>query len=171
MTAMPHDEEMTLPGMSSTAPISPSREIEKREKARQKAPSPTTPSGENAGDILGAWRTWYQNGSGVPVPNAIAARLGKQVKSLIVTGYKTDEIKHGLAIWTVEQMDNPTLSPTLLDNFVWRHAQDTRAGAREWREAVRQRVAEFSSIANKGRSKTAARRGRVLRALEDWENE
>ena len=162
------DEEQPIPGLAGLAP-SPTKQHTAKVK-QSKQPAPTTDTGDSVAEILGSWVAWYQCGSGVPIPQSVRARLGKQVKQLIVTGYQTDEIKHGLAIWTVEQMDNPTLSPTLLDNFVWKYTRDTRAGAREWQEAVRRRVAEFSSVANKARGKSEARRANNIQVLQDWKD-
>lgn len=167
-----HEETrlIALPG----APEAPGRTLarrEEREAIKAAVSVPRTESGESAQDILAAWVGWYEQGSGVPVPQSVIVRIGKQVKSLISTGYTTDEIKHGLSIWTVAQMDNDMLSPTMLDRFVWRFARDTRAGAAAWRDAVRQQVATFSQGGYggaSGMSRADQRRSRSLQSIREF---
>lgn len=168
-----HEETrlISVPG----APEAPGRTLAKRQErkvVKAAASVPRTTTGESAADIIAAWVGWHHRGSGVPVPQSVIDRIGKQVKSLITTGYTTDEIKHGLSIWTVVQMDNDMLSPTMLDRFVWRFARDTRSGAAAWRDTVRKQVAAFSQGGYGGvsgpASKAETRRARSLQAIQEW---
>lgn len=131
-------------------------------------PVPTTPAGDNAADIVGAWANWYQTVADVPLPQSLIARMGKQVKTLIVTGYTTDEIKYGLAAWSVRQLDFPQLSPTALDAEVFSYARDTRAGAEKFRADLRQALEQLSNGTFRTGNKKEDRERRTLRAIEDW---
>ena len=105
----------------------------------------TTPQGHNAGDLIREWVTWYsQLDNNVPIPRTIIARLAKQVRGLIISGYPTVDIKYGLAIWTVRHADDPRLSPTQLDNITWEWASKTRGNMAAWRREVQQQIASFS---------------------------
>lgn len=172
-SGMTEPEEHTLIPMKG-APEPPSRTMTRREKerlARAAALVPHTPTGESAGDIIAAWVMWQKAGTGVPLPESVISRIGKQVKSLIATGYTTEEIKHGLSFWTISQLDNDMLSPIALDRFVWKWARDTRAGAREWCQTMRQQVIAYSTgagVTPPGQSKADQRRQNSLRAIEEF---
>lgn len=100
---------------------------------------PVTPQGDNAKDLVGAWITWYQKCiNPAPIPTSIIGRLGRQVKGLIVSGYMSNDIKHGLALWTFKMMNNPSLSPNTLDSLTWAYARGRSGEDKRQREALRQ---------------------------------
>lgn len=146
------------------APPPPSKAV-----ARKVAdPVPVTSTGEHAGDIVGAWVAWYSQTCDVPVPGSIVSRMGKQVKTLIVTGFTTDEIKFGLAAWTLKQLDFPGLSPTALDMLVFSYARDTRAGAAEFREKLRRGLAQLSNDTFRTGDTKDDRETSTLRAINNY---
>lgn len=106
--------------------------------------APRTPSGEHSGDLVQTWLRWHERGTGEHLEQNLVARIREQVKTLIVTGFTTEELKWGLAAWTLQRMDNPRLPPTALDRLLYAYARDTRAGSARWRTTLRAQVAEFT---------------------------
>lgn len=129
---------------------------------------PETPSGENAGIILGQWVKWYQDRVGVPLPASLIARIGKQVKVLISTGYTTDEIKFGLAAWTLRQWDNPALPPNELDMLTFNYARDTRPGAAEFRRTLQASLLQVSNGTYRTGNRKADRETSSLTAISNY---
>ena len=144
----------------------------KKDKATPKQAVVRTPTGESAQDVVAGWIDWYQGGSGVPVPPRIIARIAKEVRSLILGGFQVNEIKFGLAFWTVEKMNNPMLSPTHLESYVWQIAHNTRPQAQEWKAHMNARVAEFNKgayrIGGAAPSKAETRRLQNDQALKEY---
>lgn len=139
----PATNDNLFPELPAPATKTPGKSVTKREP---KEASPLTPQGQNAGDILKQWIDWYTRcNNGVPIPQTIIARIGKQIRGLIVSGYTTDDIKYGLAIWTVRQSVDPRLSPTNLDGITWEWASKTRGNVTAWREATIRQIGEFSN--------------------------
>lgn len=112
-------------------------------KKAKKPLVPKTPDNDSASDIIGAWVDWYQGRTGVPIPQNIIARLAKQVKSLIMSGYRTNQIKFGLGVWAIEQFDKPQLPPQALDTYVWKFARDTSPQARDMQAKMKAEVHAF----------------------------
>lgn len=133
------------------APVAPSVELARRRKKEEERAArlvPTDPvTGENAGDIMGAWVSWYQQGSGLMVPPSITSRLGKQVKLLLSLQYTATEIKHALSFWTILELQDQRIRPEELQNLAFRYARDTRAQAASWRQNMLREASEFSRIA------------------------
>lgn len=132
------------------APKPPSAYLdEKREQEHKKEVKkvPRTATGESAQDLLGSWITWVQDGTGVPLPPQTINRISKQIKGLIIAQYSASHIKHGLAIWTLQKMENPLLSPQALDDLTWKYATDTSHQASTWRRKVKSRIQEVTQTA------------------------
>lgn len=105
----------------------------------------TTPTGENAQEIIGAWiNKMTESTGGIPVPDNIIKRLAKQVKSLISSGYHTNQIKNGLTIWTVRWMDNPMVAPEHLERLTWKLVMDTSPEGRRFQGELKSAVARFA---------------------------
>lgn len=104
---------------------------------------PRTPEDDSAQDIMAAWIDWYQERTGTPIPSSVIARLAKQVKELIIAGYHSNDIKYGLAAWAVDQYDNPSLSPQILDRIVWGFARAKSPAARAAMEQMKADVRNF----------------------------
>lgn len=164
------DQEQPLPGMKSAG-----RKATRNLPATiPRAPVATTPQGQNAGEIIATWVQWYQDGTGVPIPQTIIGRMAKQVHGLVKTGYTTDQIKFALAIWTVQKQENHLLSPAQLDSICWQFALDTSARAQRWKAAAKAQIAEFSAqagVRNQAAptpTKREQRKERNLTALQNW---
>lgn len=165
---MAKDEEFPLLGAKAAGPP-PSREARKREERRKAAllPAVQTRSGDTVDQIMGEWIAWYTENTGLPIPPSIRARLGKQVKGLIQTGFDTPAIKYGLAIWSVNQMDYTELSPTMLDNYTFKFAQERSQQAQRWKDDMKKRIAAFGG-STRGSTKKDERRTRTASALDEW---
>lgn len=101
-----------------------------------------TPTGQNAGDIIGQWvGLCKERTDGVPVPSTIVKRMARQVMLLIKAGYSTNQIKLGLTVWTVRWFENSMLSPTTLEQLTWRVSIDASRAGREF-QAEMQRAKE-----------------------------
>lgn len=140
---------------------------------------PVTPQGDNAKDLVGAWIAWYQNYiNPAPIPTSIIGRLGKQVKGLIVSGYMSNDVKNGLAMWTYKMMNNPSLSPNALDGMTWAYARGRSGEDKRQREALRRWLSSLNnsgvdSVLTESRSSRGARtkfdkREATRQALRDW---
>lgn len=114
--------------------------------AKVKDLAPRTPEEDSAGDLIAAWIRWYRDCTGSPIPSSVIARLGKQVKELILAGYSSNQIKYGLGVWAVEQYDNPRLPPQALDQYVWHIARESSPKAREAQARMKNEVHNFHRI-------------------------
>lgn len=116
-----------------------------RRGKKTRAEVATTPTGENAQEIIGAWiDKMTQSTGGIPVPDNIVKRLAKQVKSLISSGYQTNQIKNGLTIWTVRWMDNPMVAPEHLERLTWKLVMDTSPEGRQFQDELKSAVRRFA---------------------------
>lgn len=143
-----------------------------RGRKRSSAEVATTSTGENAQQIMGAWiDKMTQSTGGVPVPSNIVKRLAKQVKSLISSGYETNQIKNGLTIWTVRWMDNPMVAPEHLERLTWKLVMDSSPEGRQFQEELKSAVTRFAghtTAVSAGASKQEQRRIENTRGKMNW---
>lgn len=137
---LPLEPPQALPGLASLGP--------RRRAKAPRAPSqaPKTPTGETAGDIIGAWVAWFTDLTQVNVPHPITQRLGKQVKVLIESGYATNAIKMGLLAWTVERDRRPELPPEKLPDLALRMAIRNSPTAAVYVAAIQKAAREMQAI-------------------------
>ena len=165
------DEETLFGAPGADKAVTKSRSTQSRRRAEASVPVPCTPEGKNAGDLIGAWIDWYQGITDVPIPHQVTSRLSRHVKELIVSGYTANDIKFGLAIWTVNAMDNPRLPPNALTQYTWHWATKTRGNGNRFREEVSARIAELSggtvtaSDSSRGRSQRVQA---TANAFDEW---
>lgn len=157
----------------SSEGIERSKAVEKPSGKKKMTLSPTTPEGDNAGNIIAAWIDWYTECDGVPIPKATISRMSKHVLELIQSGYNSADIKYGLAIWTIRKIEDPMLSPQQVDSFTWDWASSTRGGRRNgWRERTIEQVRSFGGNAgNAGKTTRQQRQESNLGKIAAWANE
>lgn len=80
--------------------------------------------------LLADWIAWFTDAAGVPVPRDLSARLGKQIKMLIQSGYSATAIETGLRAWTGARVQRPELPPERLSNYALDAAIHSGPGAR-----------------------------------------
>lgn len=147
---------------------------ESKPRRRKRAPSTevVTSDGVNAQQIIAAWiEVMTKNTGGTPVPPNIIKRLAKQVKSLISSGYETNQIKNGLTIWTVRFMDNPLLSPETLERLTWKLVMDTSPDGRAFQQELKTAVTRFaghSTAVTSGMSRQEQRAVDNARGKLNW---
>lgn len=94
-----------------------------KKRAKKAAePVPTTKSGKSSGDIIGDWIDEVVKvvaPSAPHPPGPIIARLGKQIKAMILEDYQEAPIKNGLLVWTARWMENPSFAPEHLHSICW----------------------------------------------------
>lgn len=131
-----------------------------------------TSDGMNAQQIIAAWiDKLTESTGGVPIPSNVVKRLAKQVKSLIASGYTTNQIKNGLTIWTVRWMDNPLLSPESLDRLTWKLVMDSSPDGRRFQDELKSAVSRFaghSTAVNGGMSRQQQRTIENNQAKMSW---
>lgn len=138
MTANP-ETEVALFEMKE-APVA---ERAPRGRRSKKSEVAKTQTGESAQDIMKAWIDICQKRTGVPVPEGVIKRLSRQVKSLIVSGYQTNQIKNGLTLWTVRWMDNPLINPEQLERLTWKIVMDASPEGRRFQAELKEAVTRF----------------------------
>lgn len=144
-------------------------------KRRSPTEVPLTPSGESAQAIIAEWIAFLQSSTGVPVPQEIIKRMGKQVKELIVSGYTTNQIKNGLTVWTTRWMDRAELPPERLATITWHVCTATAATGpsgrtfkQELEDSVRRLNPHAAAIAAPPTSNQERRALENARGKSDW---
>lgn len=142
-----------------------------RRRKRASAAEVVTPDGMNSQQIIAAWIDVMTRNTGTPVPSSVIKRLAKQVKSLISTGYETNQIKNGLTIWTVRWMDNPLLSPETLERLTWKLVMDASPEGRQFQAELKTAVVRFaghSTAVTGGTSRQEQRNVANTQGKQDW---
>ena len=139
----PDQPALEIEGMPVPAPPETGAEVVVAKKRRAPTEVPRTPSGESASDIIGKWLDWQDRQHGVPVPQTVIARIGKEIRNLIVSGYTSDQIAYGVAAWTAMWANNPRTSPTEVTTVTW--AEATRRANGRWVAEMRDRGREIDS--------------------------
>lgn len=134
------DLQVALPGLRTMLPARAAK------PAKMQPVTAKTPQGDNAAQIIGRWTQWMKNSTGVPVPQSIVERLGKQVKALILDKYDTLTISWALAIWAAEAstVGVHKCLPETLPHIAWKYVMDGSHNALAWRNAVKQRVRQMT---------------------------
>lgn len=130
-----------------------------------------TPDGTNAQQIIAAWVNVMTRKTGTRVPPSVTKRLARQVKSLISTGYETNQIKNGLTIWTVRWMEAPLLSPETLERLTWKLVMDTSPEGRQFQAELKTAVVRFaghSTAVTGGTSRQEQRNIANTQGKQDW---
>lgn len=150
------------------------KSLDKAKKSQPKN-TPVTSTGQSAADIVGGWLSWYGQNFSIPVPQSVVARLGKSVRALILTGYRTDDIKWGLTLWTSRQLNDPMLSPLALENLTWSVAREHTGEASRVRNDLKEWLGSLGgSVAKVALDKPNAKQQRessTRTALDAWKAE
>jgi plasmid stabilization system protein ParE len=125
-------QQVALPGMRSE---NRPRQLVVKSKT---PPVVATSDGHTAQSIIAHFSKYLEEKTEVRVPTPILARLGKQVKVLILDKYERATIVWALAIWTHRAATATTPpQPEQLVQIAWKYAMDGSAAAARWRDQMK----------------------------------
>jgi hypothetical protein len=164
-------QHVALPGMRS----------ENRPKPiAVKSATPTvvaTSGGDTTQSIIAHFSKYLEEQTDVRVPSTILARLGKQVRVLILDKYERDTIVWALAIWTQRAaMATTPPAPEQLVQIAWKYAMDGSAKAARWREQMKSAIKQNQASRAVGHdvasdipeTKSETRRRRTAMGGAEW---
>lgn len=120
----------------------------RRQRPPEEAPA-TTPEGDDARAIIADWVLWMSEGIEQPFPSNTRGRIGSHVRTLIVDGFSSRQIKLGLAAWTIEALGDPRLSPAVLERYVMQWTTRTPQ-AQRWREEINTQLQRLQTARHDG---------------------
>lgn len=106
-------------------------------------PAAVTPEGEGPFDLVNAWAEWMSEQTGIPAPRVLRDRLMSEVKTLILEGYGSSDLKWALAIWSTKLARNLNTSPKELPTVAWKYRMDTSQQGAAWRDRMRESTREM----------------------------
>lgn len=156
------------PGFFGMKTMAPDREL----RAPATVQVPKTSDGMDAQMIIGRWSAWMDEKTGIRVPTSTRARLGKQVRLLILDRYESRVIIWALSIWSLKVADigMQKMPPEQLGGIAWKFAMDASEMAAKWRQDMTAAVRGFGAqtgIATGIETKTELRQQATANALDE----
>ncbi|BDZ52527.1 hypothetical protein GCM10025867_47680 (plasmid) [Frondihabitans sucicola] len=162
------DAVQVQPGFFGMKTMAPDRPI----SAPATPVTPKTADGLDTQMIIGRWSSWMHEKTGIIVPSGTRARLGKQVRTLIMDRYDSHVIIWALSIWSLKAAEvGPTkFPPEQLGGLAWKFAMDASDIAKRWRADMTDAVRNISArtgVSTGLETKTEIRQQTTANALDE----